>query len=547
MTNQCEYNSANGFIVKRNVILFILASFLLASCIGNASLWGQYQTPTPFGWIPDTSTPEPSILIMDASPPLDTTTPLPTPLTPTPTSLLDTFVTRESTFTPTPTFGVASGTVLYYAQSGDWLPAVASRFGVDPNEITSPKPLPENGFIDTGTLLIIPDRLDKNVPTTTSLKILPDSEVVFSATAAGFDIHQYVRDAGGYLSTYREYLGSTAWTSGAQGIERLAFENSINPRLLLAILDYEARWVRGRPESQFRIDYPIGQENFRNKGLFGQMTWAINQLSMGYYGWRAGTITELTFNDGNKLRLDPTLNAGTVAVMVMFSQHHSLNEWLRVMDQTSGFTSFYQNMFGDPWVRAEALGNFFPPAFTQPDMILPFEPNVTWSYTGGPHSAWGTDGPLAAVDFAPRNDTPGCFATETWIVSIASGLVVRSGNGVVMVDMDGDGSEQTGWNILYLHVANEGRVALGQWVEQGDHIGHASCEGGVSTGTHTHIARKYNGEWMLADGPVPFVLSGWTVTAGEKPYLGKLIKGEKAIIADVYGQAWSLVSRDNDE
>jgi hypothetical protein len=418
---------------------------------------------------------------------------------------------------------------------------------VSPNEITSPKPLPENGFIDTGTLLIIPDRLDKNVPTTTSLKIVPDSEVVFSATAAGFDIHQYVREAGGYLSTYREYLGTTAWTSGAQGIERLAFENSINPRLLLAILDYEARWVRGRPENQFRMDFPLGQENYRNKGLFGQMTWAVNQLSMGYYGWRAGTLTELTFNDGNKLRLDPTLNAGTAAVMVLFSRHHSLNEWLRIMDQTSGFASFYQNMFGDPWIRAEAIGNFFPPSFTQPEMILPFEPNVTWSYTGGPHSAWGTDGPLAAVDFAPRNDTPGCFTTLTWIVSLASGLVVRSGNGVVVVDMDGDGSEQTGWNILYLHVANQNRVPLGQWVEQGDRIGHASCEGGVSTGTHTHIARKYNGEWMLADGPVPFVMSGWRVTAGEKPYLGKLIKGDKAIIADVYGQAWSLVSRDNEE
>lgn len=533
--------------MKRSAILFTALSFLLASCIGNASLWGQYQTPTPFGWVPDTPTPEPDILIMDASPPLDTTTPLPTPLTATPTSLLETFVTREATFTPTPTFGVVSGTVFYYAQSGDWLPAVANRFGVGMNEITSPKPLTETGLIDPGTLLIIPDRLDKNLPQTPGVQIIPDSELVYSATAAGFDIDQYVRDAGGYLSTYREYLGTTAWTSGAKEIERIAFENSVNPRLLLAILDYEARWVRGRPENQFRIDYPLGQENFRNKGLFGQMTWASAQLFVGYYGWRSGTISELAFKDGNRLRLDPTLNAGTVAVMVFFSRQHSLNEWLRIMDQTSGFASFYQNMFGDPWARADAIGKFFPPGFSQPEMILPFERNVTWSFTGGPHSAWGTDGPLAAVDFAPRNDIPGCFATETWIVSIAPGLVVRSGNGVVVVDTDGDGSEQTGWNILYLHVANTNRVPLGRWVELNERIGHASCEGGVATGTHVHIARKYNGEWILADGPVPFVLSGWTVKAGDKPYLGKLVKGEKAIIADVYGQAWSLVSREGEE
>jgi murein DD-endopeptidase MepM/ murein hydrolase activator NlpD len=180
-------------------------------------------------------------------------------------------------------------------------------------------------------------------------------------------------------------------------------------------------------------------------------------------------------------------------------------------------------------------------------MFLPIEPNVTWSYTGGPHSAWGADGPLAALDFAPRSDKSGCIPTLTWILAMTPGLVVRSGNGVVMVDTDGDGHEQTGWNIMYMHVATLSRVPVGTWVEQNDKIGHASCEGGVSTGTHTHIARKYNGEWMLADGPIPFVLSGWTAIAGNKPYLGKLIKGNRVITADVNGQSWSLIKREDGE
>jgi hypothetical protein len=113
--------------------------------------------------------------------------------------------------------------------------------------------------------------------------------------------------------------------------------------------------------------------------------------------------------------------------------------------------------------------------------------------------------------------------------------------------MDGDGSEQTGWNILYLHVAVKDRVALGQWVEQNGLIGHASCEGGQSTGTHVHIARKFNGEWMLADGPVSFVLDGWTVLAGEAPYLGKMVKDNDIVTADLYGQAWSLIAREDDK
>lgn len=546
----CRYNFSNGFIVKRIIIFVVAVSFLLTSCIGNASLWGQYQTPTPIGWIPDTPSPQPVITYTDTPVFVNMDPPLSSPTsTPTSTEVMNTFVTQEpATSVVIAASPAAQGeTILYYAQSGDWLPAVARRFGVSVSDIASPKILSEKGFIDPGTLLIIPDRLDKTIQYTPASQIIPDSEVVFSATAVDFKIAEYVKEAGGYLSTYREYLGTTAWTTGAKEIERLAYENSINPRLLLALLDYEAGWVRGRPENQFKTEYPMGYENFRNKGMFGQMTWAINQMYVGYYGWRTGAITELTFSDGNKLRLDPRLNAGTVAIMVLFSRKHSLNEWLRIMDMSGGFAPFYENMFGDPWTRSEFIGNFFPPGLTQPKMILPIQPGTTWSFTGGPHSAWGTDGPLAAVDFAPQNDKAGCVPTTEWIRAIASGLVVRSENGVVMVDMDGDGSEQTGWNILYLHVANQDRVALGQWVEQDDLIGHASCEGGVATGTHVHIARKYNGEWMLADGPIPLVFDGWTVVAGDKPYLGKMVNGNRVVTADVYGQAWSLITRENGE
>jgi murein DD-endopeptidase MepM/ murein hydrolase activator NlpD len=232
--------------------------------------------------------------------------------------------------------------------------------------------------------------------------------------------------------------------------------------------------------------------------------------------------------------------------MYYFSRTHSLNEWLRIMDQTSGFASFYQNMFGDPWARADRIGALFPPSFSQPDLNLPFEMGSPWAFTSGPHGAWEHDGPLAALDFAPAASKTGCNDTPTWILAAAPGLVVRSGNGVVVVDLDGDGKEQTGWDVMYLHVANKDRVAKGQWVEADDRIGHASCEGGIATGTHLHIARKYNGEWISADGPVPFVLSGWTAVAGDKPYQGKLVKGNRVITADLYGQLRALIFREVD-
>jgi murein DD-endopeptidase MepM/ murein hydrolase activator NlpD len=231
--------------------------------------------------------------------------------------------------------------------------------------------------------------------------------------------------------------------------------------------------------------------------------------------------------------------------MYYFSRNHTYNEWLRIMDQSGGFISFYQNMFGDPWSRAEAIGPIFPPGLSQPEMSLPFAIHSAWAFTGGPHGAWEHDGPLAAIDFAPPSAKTGCLFSDKWIVSAAPGLVVRSGNGVVVVDMDGDGSEQTGWILLYLHVDTIGRVAKGEWVEQDARIGHPSCEGGVSTGTHLHFARKFNGEWVIADGAIPFVLSGWTVYAGDKPYQGKLVRGDKVITADVYAQSLALIVRDD--
>ncbi|MDP2976225.1 MAG: hypothetical protein Q8N45_08440, partial [Anaerolineales bacterium] len=184
-----------------------------------------------------------------------------------------------------------------------------------------------------------------------------------------------------------------------------------------------------------------------------------------------------------------------------------------------------------------------------------------WSFSGGPHPAWiqqlnsnvgsspawELQGALAALDFAPSSDQSGCVPSERWIVASASGRVVRSGYGVVVLDLDGDGHEQTGWNLIHMHVSTKDRVPLGVWLNAGDLIGHPSCEGGIATGTHLHFARKYNGEWVLADGPLPFTLSGWVAHAGKKPYEGTLTKGERVVIARPDGSFETQITRLPDE
>jgi hypothetical protein len=129
---------------------------------------------------------------------------------------------------------------------------------------------------------------------------------------------------------------------------------------------------------------------------------------------------------------------------------------------------------------------------------------------------------------------------------MAPGLVVRSENAVVMVDLDGDGYEQTGWDIMYLHIETRDRVAVGTKVSTNDKIGHPSCEGGEATGTHTHVARKFNGEWMLAGGPVPFDMSGYIASGGAVPYVGTLSNGVTTVVAASNSSPKSFIVRPAD-
>ncbi|NOT03951.1 MAG: LysM peptidoglycan-binding domain-containing M23 family metallopeptidase [Anaerolineales bacterium] len=540
--------------MHRIFALIVTLSLTLSACASTPPIWGVQPTPTagiatqepplfdPFAVQDDpiifpTSTTPPSIAT-NAS---EALTPIPTPDGAKPVI--------QPTFTPS----IDAAPFLYYAQSGDMLSAVANRFGVEESEITSNADLTQTTLIDPGTLLVIPNRITE--PTTPNLQIMPDAEIIYSITAADFNVEEFVKEQSGYLSNFQDYLGSTGWINGYDAIDRLAIENSINPRMILGLLEFESRWVRGQPVDIFHTEYPMGFNDYHYKGMSVQLVWAINNLSIAYYGWRAGTLTHLEFPDGSTLRLDPRLNAGTVAVQYLFSRVHSQSQWAQIIDPESGFPVMYAELFGDPWALADEINPIFPPALNQPPLVLPFEPNAKWSFTGGPHNGWGQLNPkiygqahsvFSAIDFAPAAARTGCVPTSTWVVASAPGLVVRSENGAVMVDLDGDGYEQTGWNLLYMHISDKDRVAKGTWLEVNDRIGHASCEGGVSTGTHLHFARKYNGEWVTADGPIPFILSGWRVVAGDKAYEGKLVRGDEVIIADINSESKSNIIRENE-
>ena len=290
--------------------------------------------------------------------------------------------------------------------------------------------------------------------------------------------------------------------------------------MLLALLELRAHWVTGQPSNLAERYYPLGNMDARKKELYPQLAWAVDQLSTGFYSWREGRITEITFPDGTSRRISPGLNAATVGLQFLTAQLEDEASWSGDLYSDEGLTAVYEKLFGSPWVRAHSVEPVFPPNLAQPDLNLPFYPNQVWSFSGGPHSPWSQEknGGRSALDFAPSSTESGCVKSDMWVGASAGGLVTRSDHGVVILDLDGDGHEETGWVLLYLHIATDGRVPLGRFVEAGDPLGHPSCEGGNATGTHVHFVRKYNGEWIAADGPLSFNLSGWTaLTPGSIP------------------------------
>lgn len=426
----------------------------------------------------------------------------------------------------------------YVVQAGDTLAKIAQHFNLTVDDLAHANDIANPNLLGVGQLLIVP------VATPSAdgpdFKIIPDSELVYGPASVGFDLPGFIQGRGGYLASYSDEIDGTSY-SAVEIIQRIAQEYSVNPRLLLAVIEYQSQWLTHSHPKADTLDYPLGLYQPTRKGLYHQLAWAADNLNRGYYLWRVGGTAAWTLNDGTMVRVAPTLNAGTAGVQAYFAMVDGEQDW-QVAVGEKGLYATYNNLFGNPFDRA--IEPLIPAGLQQPKMQLPFEKGVAWSFTGGPHGGWGDGSAWAAIDFAPPGDALGCVSSESWEVAVANGLILRAGDGEVIQDIDmpgspADGNEQTGWVVFYMHVETRDRVKAGTYLHAGEQIGHPSCEGGVSTGTHLHLARRYNGEWIPADQEVPFVLDGWVSRGTGTVYDGYLEKDGKSI------EAWEGRSPDN--
>lgn len=420
----------------------------------------------------------------------------------------------------------------HIVQAGDTLGSIADQYGISLQALMQANGLSEADFIAVGQTLKIPAPFPGAQGP--DFKIIPDSEMVYSPGSAMFDVNAYVQLEDGYLASYAEDRNGE-YLSGAEIVELVAQNYSVNPRLLLALLEHQSGWVKSA--NPYNLEYPLGLQDAWHNSLYLQLTWTADTLNRGYYLWRANAVSTWVLADGTVVPVSPTINAGTAAVQYFFAKFDDSFSWYRDVTlniSTDGTlnNSFFQTyffMFGNPFDLA--VEPLVPLQLQQPFMQLPFEQGAGWSFTGGPHGGWDTGSGWAALDFGPPGETAGCSPTDEWVVAVADGWIARTGDGAVMQDLDGDGFEQTGWVVFYMHIESRDRVQPKTYVYAGERIGHPSCEGGMSNATHLHLARKYNGEWIPADGTLPFQLDGWVSSGTGVEYDGFLSKGGQSIEA----------------
>ncbi|HEX8991269.1 MAG TPA: LysM peptidoglycan-binding domain-containing M23 family metallopeptidase [Anaerolineales bacterium] len=507
-----------------------VVSLFFAACTSTnpAALGSAYPTYDPFVHTQGTAALNELAGSLVALP---TRTPGPTPTLAPLTILIPTRDANAPMTTPTPdeprtlpTPRLASSQ--YVVQAGDSLGSIAQAYSISVEALEQVNHLDNSSVLGVGQGLTIPAPSVGAIGS--SFKIIPDSELVYGPASAPFDIAAFIQDRNGYLAGYTERVDETS-TTGAQIVQRVAQDYSVNPRLLLALLDYRSKWVSSAEPAPGTADYPLGYVGPNRAGLYHQLAWAANQLNRGFYLWRANAIGNWVLGDGSIVPIDPTINAGTAGLQSFFSVLDSRKSWdTDVSVSPDGFFAAYFFMFGNPFDLA--IEPLVPLGLSQPNLRWPFEPGTKWAFTGGPHAGWDSGSAWAALDFAP-SDVMGCTISQEWVTAATDGYIVRAGNGAVIEDLDGDGYEQTGWDILYMHIAAQDRVQPQTYVYAGDRIGHPSCEGGVANAAHLHFARKYNGEWIAADGTVPFTLSGYASSGNGTEYDGFLRRGSSVLEA----------------
>jgi hypothetical protein len=348
--------------------------------------------------------------------------------------------------------------------------------------------------------------------------ILADGQFVYGPNVGEFKTLAFLASSHSALLPY------------ASVIEDKASYYSINPRVLLAILELRSRAVTGIVDSA-DLEHAVGYGDV--VGFDDELEALCSALTMFFYAnlHRAPQVSDsvaVTLAAGRQVQLPKGIGAGTLAVLLSLGPLSSDAEWdaLSSTRAGGGFTATYRRLFpdSDPLDTSNDITADGPPPA---DLLkFPFACGDTWNLSGGPHDNNNCDGahPLSALDFTP-NVAACAIPPDRWVTAPSGGTVTEVSCEGCYVAV----SHRDGWDSTFYHLANP-QVAAGQEVRQDQRIANPSCRPssggtcgscpGTASGTHVHYNLRYNGAYVDVDGTE---FKGWTVhgTACYKGYLEK--------------------------
>jgi murein DD-endopeptidase MepM/ murein hydrolase activator NlpD len=332
----------------------------------------------------------------------------------------------------------------------------------------------------------------------------------------------YTPEIQALFEQYRSPLRETSFRIGdrrhslAETLVNLSSLYNLNPRLLLALLEYQSGLISSSAPTPDQLAWAAGYrgDGGNRRGLYNQLRWANRELrwAMRDYAERVDFgLPPLEFADGTRLAVNADVSLSWYMLARVLAPTTTSDRLGRELD---GLVQTYRELFGDPRPAPDDW-----PAPAEPFLHYPLDrPARITSFfdheapflraNGSLISFWGRREEFLSYDGHTGWDY-GSFPPDQ-VLAAAAGRVVFAGNSddgcatparAVIID------HGNGYRTLYWHLASLA-VSTGDEVGQGEALGISGSSGCV-TGPHLHFQVQYLGRdidpfgWC-GDGPDPW-------------------------------------------
>ncbi len=275
---------------------------------------------------------------------------------------------------------------------------------------------------------------------------------------------------------------------------------SLNPKLLLALLDLQSGLVSSQQASDEQLAWAMGYRGGGRSGLYGQLRWATRELRYAVRDYAlkgSGPPPPLVFADGTRQGVSADLAFSRYILARILAPTITPD----LLDpRLEGLVNSYTRLFGDPRAPPTTW-----PALAAPFLTRPMTPTfpVTSFFdhdtpflrqNGSLLTYWGRSETDLAFAYDGHTGWDYAMSPPDEVLAAAAGVVMFAGASddgcatpaqAVILD------HGNGYRTLYWHLASLS-VAAGQTVSGGALLGIAGASG-CAVGAHLHFQVQYLG------------------------------------------------------